>query len=166
MQVHGSCHCGSVKYEAIVDPERTTICHCTDCQSLTGSAFRVSVPAIEGSLRLACGKPTVYVKLGESGSRRAQAFCANCGSRSTPTMQTIPKHMGCELVALKSAQNLSRRRKSGFAPLKVDAKPFGCTETRDRMNGRLTQSSSGHAGNGFDRMLGTRSWRRPVDLSC
>ena len=80
MQVHGSCHCGRVKYQALVDPDRTAICHCTDCQNLTGSAFRVSVPAIEGSLRLESGEPAVYVKVGDSGSRRAQAFCSNCGS--------------------------------------------------------------------------------------
>ena len=80
MQVHGSCHCGRVTYEALVDPERTGICHCTDCQNLTGSAYRVSVPATEGSLHLTAGEPAVYVKVGDSGSRRAQAFCANCGS--------------------------------------------------------------------------------------
>ena len=80
MQVHGSCHCGSVKYEALVHSERTAICHCTDCQNLTGSAYRVSVPADEGSFRLISGRPSVYVKIGASGSRRAQAFCSNCGS--------------------------------------------------------------------------------------
>lgn len=80
VQVHGSCHCGSVKYEAAVHPESTSICHCTDCQHLTGSAYRVSVPAIDGSFRLTSGQPAVYVKVGESGSRRAQAFCSNCGS--------------------------------------------------------------------------------------
>ena len=80
MQVHGSCHCGSIRYEASVDPERTAICHCTDCQRLTGSAYRVSVPADEGSFRLTSGEPSIYVKAGDSGSRRAQAFCARCGS--------------------------------------------------------------------------------------
>ena len=80
MQVQGSCHCGSVRYEAVVDPERTTICHCTDCQRLTGSAYRVSVPAVAGSFRLVSGQPAVYVKIGDSGSRRAQAFCSGCGS--------------------------------------------------------------------------------------
>jgi hypothetical protein len=80
MNVHGSCHCGSVRYEASVDPERTAICHCTDCQNLTGSAYRVSIPAIEGTFRLVSGNPAIYVKVGDSGSRRAQAFCANCGS--------------------------------------------------------------------------------------
>lgn len=69
-----------MKYEALVDPKKTFLCHCTDCQNLTGSAYRVSVPAVEGSFRLVSGTPTVYVKLGDSGSRRAQAFCPNCGS--------------------------------------------------------------------------------------
>jgi hypothetical protein len=80
MQVHGSCHCGRIQYEAFADPVGTTICHCTDCQNLTGSAYRVSVPPREGSFRLITGQPTVYVKLGESGARRAQAFCPHCGS--------------------------------------------------------------------------------------
>jgi hypothetical protein len=80
MHVHGSCHCGNIRYEARVDPERTAICHCTDCQKLTGSAYRVSVPAIEGSFHLTSGRPSIYVKVGDAGSRRAQAFCSNCGS--------------------------------------------------------------------------------------
>ena len=80
MEIDGQCHCGRVTYRAEIDPAKISICHCTDCQNLTGSAYRVSVPAIEGSFHLTSGKPAVYVKLGESGSRRAQAFCSNCGS--------------------------------------------------------------------------------------
>ena len=80
MHVHGSCHCGGIRYEATVDPERTGLCHCTDCQKLTGSAYRVSVPAEDGSFRLLAGEPRVYIKHGDSGSRRAQVFCPSCGS--------------------------------------------------------------------------------------
>jgi hypothetical protein len=80
MQVHGSCHCANIRFEADVDPEQTSICHCTDCQNLTGSAFRVSVPAKEGSFRLTSGKPAIYVKTGDNGARRAQAFWPACGS--------------------------------------------------------------------------------------
>jgi hypothetical protein len=80
MQIHGSCHCGDIQYTAAVDATRTTICHCTDCQKLTGSAYRVSVPATEGSFELTAGEPSIYVKIGDAGSRRAQAFCPNCGS--------------------------------------------------------------------------------------
>ena len=80
MQVHGSCHCGDIRYEAEVDPEQTAICHCTDCQKLTGSAYRVSVPAREGSFHLIAGEPRIYIKTGDNGARRAQAFCPRCGS--------------------------------------------------------------------------------------
>lgn len=80
MKVNGSCHCGQIRYEAEVDPERVGICHCTDCQVLTGSAFRVTVPAPAAGFRLLCGAPKVYVKTAESGTRRRHAFCSNCGT--------------------------------------------------------------------------------------
>lgn len=80
MRIDGGCHCGNITYEAEADPERTSICHCTDCQILTGSAFRTSVRATDGSFRILTGEPTIYVKTAESGARRAQAFCPRCGS--------------------------------------------------------------------------------------
>ena len=52
MTVTGAYHCGQITYEAEVDPERSGICHCTDCQILTGSAFRVSIPTVAGTFRL------------------------------------------------------------------------------------------------------------------
>ncbi len=80
MIVHGSCHCGAVAYEAEVDPARAVICHCTDCQTLSGAAFRASVPARVEDFRLLRGAPKTYVKTAESGNRRVQAFCGDCGS--------------------------------------------------------------------------------------
>ena len=44
MKVTGACHCGAITIEGEADPEKVNICHCTDCQTGTGSAFRVSVP--------------------------------------------------------------------------------------------------------------------------
>ena len=41
-EIHqGGCLCGTVRYRTVGRPERTTICHCTFCQRLTGSAFLV-----------------------------------------------------------------------------------------------------------------------------
>ena len=45
MHIDGGCHCGFIKYEAEIDPNAVRICHCTDCQTLTGSAYRVTVAA-------------------------------------------------------------------------------------------------------------------------
>ena len=40
MEIDGTCHCGQFTYRAELDPEQVVICHCTDCQVLSGSAYR------------------------------------------------------------------------------------------------------------------------------
>ena len=76
----GRCHCGAIAYAAEIDPAKVSICHCTDCQALSGSAFRWVAATKENTFRLLSGQPKVYVKTGESGNPRAQAFCGACGS--------------------------------------------------------------------------------------
>jgi hypothetical protein len=80
MKIDGACHCGRIVYEAEIDPAKVEICHCTDCQSLSASAFRTVVPVPEAKFRLS-GEPKIYVKTGESGAKRIQAFCGECGSQ-------------------------------------------------------------------------------------
>jgi len=87
MKVEGACHCGQIRFEAEIDPERVGICHCTDCQVLSGSAYRVSVPAPRAGFKLLSGKPSVYIKTAESGNKRAHSFCGNCG---TPVFAAEP----------------------------------------------------------------------------
>jgi hypothetical protein len=80
MKVDGRCHCGQIRYEAEIDENKVSICHCTDCQALTGTAYRVSVPASAADFVLLSGTPKIYVKTADSGNKRAQAFCAECGT--------------------------------------------------------------------------------------
>jgi hypothetical protein len=80
MKIDGRCHCGYITFEAEADPDKGAICHCTDCQSFSGSAFRTIVRVTDGTFRLLSGEPTVYVKTAESGAKRAQGFCPRCGS--------------------------------------------------------------------------------------
>jgi len=80
MQVDGRCHCGAIRFEAEVDPERVGICHCSDCQTFSGSAFRTSTFVREADLRLRRGEPAIYRKTAESGAARDLAFCARCGT--------------------------------------------------------------------------------------
>lgn len=80
MKIDGRCHCGAITYEAEIDPAKVLICHCTDCQALSGSAFRVNVPSEGDSFRFLTGRPKTYVKTAESGNHREQAFCPDCGS--------------------------------------------------------------------------------------
>ena len=80
MKIDGACHCGNITYTAEIDPENVGICHCTDCQTLSGSAFRTSVRAAKGAFNIITGQPKIYVKTAESGAKRAQAFCPECGT--------------------------------------------------------------------------------------
>jgi len=80
VKIEGQCHCGAIAYEAHVDPARAGVCHCTDCQSLSGAPFRASVPARASDFRLVRGEPKIYVKTADSGNKRVQTFCGNCGS--------------------------------------------------------------------------------------
>jgi hypothetical protein len=80
MKVSGQCHCGDIAYEAEIEPTRAAICHCRDCQRLSGSAFRANVFAPSESFRLLRGEPRQYIKTGDSGAKRVHAFCGHCGS--------------------------------------------------------------------------------------
>jgi hypothetical protein len=83
MQVQGSCHCAKVRYEAEIDPDGVNLCNCTDCQMLTGTAFRVSVRAARSAFRFLEGSQddlTAYVKTADSGTRRRHFFCRSCGT--------------------------------------------------------------------------------------
>ena len=100
MNVSGRCHCGAISYEAVVDPAKVGLCHCTDCQTLTGSAYRATVPASAETFTLRGTPPKIYVKTAESGARRAHAFCPECGSpvysaSATEEPQTYSLRVGC-----------------------------------------------------------------------
>jgi hypothetical protein len=87
MKVTGGCHCGQVTYEAEVNPGMVRVCHCTDCQRLTGTVFRAAIPSLPGTFVLKSGTPQLYVKTAESGSKRVHAFCPDCGA---PIYATSP----------------------------------------------------------------------------
>jgi hypothetical protein len=57
MKIDGRCHCGFITYEAEIDLEKVMLCHCTDCQMLSGSAFRTVAHTREGGFRLLSGEP-------------------------------------------------------------------------------------------------------------
>ncbi len=80
MNITGSCHCGTIKFTATVNPKKVVLCHCTDCQVMAGSAFRTVVMSDANSMIFTQGKAKEYIKVAESGNKRAQGFCADCGT--------------------------------------------------------------------------------------
>ena len=111
MHIDGGCHCGMITYEAEIDPEAVSVCHCKDCQTFSGSAFRVSVPAKKENFKLLSGQPKIYVKTAESGNKRAQAFCLECGTHLYATTPTDPQIFGLRTgTARQRAQLLPKKQ--------------------------------------------------------
>ena len=56
MKIDGGCHCGYVTYDAEADPDDALSCSCTDCQTLSGSAFRTVAPTKVRQLQASLGQ--------------------------------------------------------------------------------------------------------------
>lgn len=80
ISVNGECHCGNISISAMVDKNKVRVCHCTDCQKMSGAPLRVIAPALDSNVKI-IGNPKEYIKIGESGNKRIQAFCGKCGTQ-------------------------------------------------------------------------------------
>jgi hypothetical protein len=112
MKVDGQCHCGAIAFEAEVDPEGLTICHCTDCQTLSGSAFRTNIAAQAAHFVLLRGTPKTYVKTAESGNKRLHAFCGDCGTPIYACAQDNPQSYGLRVGAVRQRARFRPRRQA------------------------------------------------------
>ena len=105
MQIDGGCHCGRIRYRAEANPKDVAVCHCTDCQALSGSPFRAMVVVPAESFHIE-GEPRLYVKTADSGRRRAQAFCPDCGSAIYAADPEAPKTYSIRLGGVRQRRDL------------------------------------------------------------
>ncbi|HWA20353.1 MAG TPA: GFA family protein [Devosia sp.] len=128
MKVDGSCHCGAIAFAAEIDPAKVSICNCTDCQKLTGTAFRVSVRCDETDFRMLRGTPRIYVKTAESGRKRLQAFCGDCGSPLYATSDEPPgnRKIGIRVGVLDQRRELPPKRQYWFRSVLPWLPPMEC----------------------------------------
>ncbi len=110
MKIDGRCHCGQISFAAEVDPEAVGICHCTDCQTLTGSAFRANVSVAADKLVMRGAEPRSYIKTAESGTRRRHAFCGNCGTPIYACAPENPPRYSLRIGTIAQRAELTPRR--------------------------------------------------------
>jgi hypothetical protein len=107
MKVEASCHCGKISYEADINPEYVFICHCSDCQVMSGAPYRAGVPARAKTFQLH-GQPKTYVKTARSGNKRVLAFCPDCGSALYSTsLEEHPSMLMLRVGAIKQRAQLT-----------------------------------------------------------
>ena len=75
----GGCMCGAVRYEINLDGQRTSNCHCRDCQKNSGAPFMPFTNVDIGQFRW-ISKPEGIGKASEAAVRR---FCSKCGTPLT-----------------------------------------------------------------------------------
>jgi hypothetical protein len=77
----GGCQCGAVRYQVTSEATVVYACHCTFCQSQSGSAFGMAMRVPAEHFHLTQGKLKSFEREAESGQVFTNSFCSDCGTR-------------------------------------------------------------------------------------
>ena len=80
MEINGVYQCGYITWQASIDANLVGLCHCTDRQTVGGSAFQFTTRVARENFHLTNGELTAYVKISENGNLRAISFCGRCAT--------------------------------------------------------------------------------------
>jgi hypothetical protein len=81
LPIEGGCQCGNVRYRVESEPSFLAVCHCTECQRQSGSAFGMSLAVPPQAFRVRSGTLKKYEVRCDSGRIKTCAFCRECGTR-------------------------------------------------------------------------------------
>jgi hypothetical protein len=104
MTREGGCQCGAVRYRVGVEPLHLAICHCTECQRQSGSAFGMSLFVPAEAFRLISGTLNSFTVKCDSGRTKTCTFCAACGTRIHH--QTVPTALSLKAGTLDDTSSL------------------------------------------------------------
>lgn len=77
----GGCQCGCIRYEIRSQPLTLYVCHCTECQKQSSSAFGMSMPVPREAVIILQGQLKEWSRVSESGRQVKCSFCGDCGTR-------------------------------------------------------------------------------------
>ncbi|MDO9568321.1 MAG: GFA family protein [Hydrogenophaga sp.] len=77
----GQCQCGGVKYRVKGTAATVFVCHCTECQRQSASAFGMALWLRQAEVDLVCGALNEWTRLMPSGRSMVCSFCPTCGTR-------------------------------------------------------------------------------------
>ena len=86
----GGCLCGAVRYEISGDTVADAMCHCRDCQYVSGGEPASLVIVPKTGFKFTKGELKGYTKQGDSGKNVTRRFCANCGTQVISEVEMNP----------------------------------------------------------------------------
>ena len=79
--IHGSCLCGSVRFEVKPPLPVFRYCYCSRCRKASGSAHAANIFVPEGQFTWSSSENLVHHYKLPTGKTFAVSFCTRCGSR-------------------------------------------------------------------------------------
>lgn len=77
----GQCQCGAVAYSVTGVTTTLFVCHCTECQRQSSSAFGMALWVKEPSVEFSSGQVKEWIRTMPSGRKMSCQFCTDCGTR-------------------------------------------------------------------------------------
>lgn len=74
----GGCICGYVRYKIVVEPIALFACHCSDCQTITGSGFVLALRVPYGGVTVTQGDARPYERTEADERKRIIHRCPRC----------------------------------------------------------------------------------------
>ncbi len=90
MAFKGRCLCGSVRYESSADPVAFMLCHCRDCQYVSGGEPAAVVVVPKSAFKLTKGSIKGFSVKAESGKLVERQFCPVCGTPMFSSLEGMP----------------------------------------------------------------------------
>ena len=101
----GRCLCGACSFEIDGDPIVVAICHCTDCQRLSGAGHSTGAMYAESGIRLS-GQPASYKLQSSAGNCVTRLFCGTCGSPLFGKNSGMPGVMTVTMGTLDASEGM------------------------------------------------------------
>jgi hypothetical protein len=79
-----------VTYELTAEPQMFALCHCRDCQYVSGGGPSCVAVAPAGSFRLIQGALKAYRLAADSGNMVDRNFCPECGTQVVSRLESGP----------------------------------------------------------------------------
>ena len=128
---HGGCQCGVISYELLGSPITLYRCHCTDCQTASGSAFGMSMWVKKDDFKLTSGILKSFIRIADSGTKVESFFCDACGVRIYAKAAVLDsEHIVLKPGTLQNTDDLSPsadiwlKSKQDWFELPTDTKHF------------------------------------------
>ncbi len=87
------CSCGQLRAEALDDPVRVVVCHCSECKRRTGAAYVVSAYFQKNHIEVN-GPNSTFVRRCSEGRTIDFSFCSSCGSTVYWRADLLPELIG------------------------------------------------------------------------